>query len=295
VKLLVTGKNGQVGFELTRALSVLGEVIAVDRRTCDMADAEAIRAMVRQVQPDVIVNAAAYTAVDKAESEKQLASAINAVAPGVLGEEAAKLDALVVHYSTDYVFNGSKSGAYTENDTADPQSAYGQSKLDGERALIKANRKHLILRTSWVYGAHGGNFAKTMLRLAADREKLTVVADQFGAPTSAAVMADLTAQLVGRYAREGAKKFPYGVYHAVNSGETHWCDYARFVVGTAIAAGKPLKATPDNITPITTAQYPTPAKRPANSRLDTKKFRNTFGLRLPPWQESLQHVLQQIL
>ena len=295
VKLLVTGKNGQVGFELTRALSVLGEVIAVDRRTCDMADAEAIRAMVRQVQPDVIVNAAAYTAVDKAESEKQLASAINAVAPGVLGEEAAKLDALVVHYSTDYVFNGSKSGAYTENDTADPQSTYGQSKLDGERALIKANRKHLILRTSWVYGAHGGNFAKTMLRLAADREKLTVVADQFGAPTSAALLADLTAQLVGRYAREGAEKFPYGVYHAVNSGETHWCDYARFVVSTAIAAGKPLKTTPDNITPITTAQYPTPAKRPANSRLDTKKFRNTFGLRLPPWQESLQQVIRQML
>jgi len=295
VKLLVTGKNGQVGFELTRALAVLGEVVAVDRQSCNMADAAAIRKVVQQIKPDVIVNAAAYTAVDKAESEKETANAINAVAPGVLGEEATKIGALVVHYSTDYIFDGSKSGAYREDDPTNPQSAYGQSKLDGENALTKANPRHLILRTSWVYGAHGGNFAKTMLRLAADREKLTVVADQFGAPTSAALLADLTAQLVARHAREGGDKFPYGIYHAVNSGETHWCDYARFVVSTAIAAGKPLKTTPDNITPITTAQYPTPAKRPANSRLDTQKFRNTFGLRLPPWQESLQHVLQQIL
>lgn len=295
VKLLVTGKNGQVGFELTRALAVLGEVVAVDRQSCNMADATAIREVVQQVRPDVIVNAAAYTAVDKAESEKDDAQAINAAAPGVLGEEAAKIGALVVHYSTDYIFDGNKAGAYREDDTNNPQSAYGQSKLDGERALAKANPQHLILRTSWVYGAHGGNFAKTMLRLAADRDKLTVVADQFGAPTSAALLADLTAQLVGRYAREGSEQFPYGIYHAVNGGETNWCDYARFVVGAAIAAGKPLKTTPDNITPITTAQYPTPAKRPANSRLDTQKFRSTFGLRLPPWQESLQHVLQQIL
>jgi len=295
VKLLVTGRNGQVGFELTRALSVLGEVVAVDRQTCDMANSEAIRALVRQVKPDVVVNAAAYTAVDKAESEKETANAINAVAPGILGEEAAKLGALVVHFSTDYVFDGSKSGAYIESDTPNPQSAYGQSKLDGERALVNANPRHLILRTSWVYGAHGGNFAKTMLRLAADREKLTVVADQFGAPTSAALLADLTAQLIGRYAREAGEKFPYGIYHAVNSGETHWCDYARFVIATALAAGKPLKTTPDNIAPITTAQYPTPAKRTAKSRMDTTHFRNTFALRLPPWQESLQHVLQQII
>ena len=295
MKLLVTGKNGQVGFELTRALSVLGEVVAVDRQTCDMTKADAIRALVQQVKPDVIVNAAAYTAVDKAESEKEIANAVNAIAPGILGEEAAKLNALVVHYSTDYIFDGSKSGAYTENDTPNPQSAYGQSKLDGERALVKANPRHLILRTSWVYGAHGGNFAKTMLRLAADRDKLTVVADQFGAPTSASLLADLTAQLIGRYSREGGEKFPYGIYHAVNNGETHWCDYARFVIATALAAGKALKTTPDNIAPITTAQYPTPAKRPANSRLDTQHFRDTFSLRLPPWQESMQHVLQQIL
>jgi len=295
MKLLVTGKNGQVGFELTRALAVLGEVVGVDLQECDLTDAAAIRALVRQVRPDVIVNAAAYTAVDKAESDQEAAQAVNALAPGILGEEAATLGTLVVHYSTDYVFDGEKSGAYTEDDRPDPQSTYGRSKLAGDVALARATPRHLILRTSWVYGAHGGNFAKTMLRLAADREKITVVADQFGAPTSAALLADLTAQLVARHARDGGEPFPYGTYHAVNSGETHWCDYARFVIGAALAAGKPLKATPENVLPITTAQYPTPARRPANSRLDTRRFRDTFGLRLPPWQESLQHMLQQIL
>lgn len=295
MKLLVTGKNGQVGFELTRALAVLGDVVGVDLQECDLTDAAAIRTLVRQVRPDVIVNAAAYTAVDKAESDQEAAQAVNALAPGILGEEAATLGALVVHYSTDYVFDGEKSGAYTEDDRPDPQSTYGRTKLEGDIALARANPRHLILRTSWVYGAHGGNFAKTMLRLAADREKITVVADQFGAPTSAALLADLTAQLVARHARDGGEQFPYGTYHAVNSGETHWCDYARFVIGAALAAGKPLKATPENVLPITTAQYPTPARRPANSRLDTRRFRDTFGLRLPPWQESLQHMLQQIL
>ncbi len=290
MKLLVTGKNGQVGFELTRALSVLGEVVAVDRQGCDMTNADAIRALVQQVRPDVIVNAAAYTAVDKAESEKETANAINAVAPGILGEEAAKLGALVVHYSTDYIFDGNQVRRLPRRRHAQSAKRLRPEQARRRTSADQTNPRHLILRTSWVYGAHGGNFAKTMLRLAADREKLTVVADQFGAPTSAALLADLTAQLVGRYAREGAEKFPYGIYNAVNSGETHWCDYARFVIGTAIAAGKPLKATPDNIAPITTAQYPTPAKRPANSRLDTSRFRNTFALRLPPWQESLQHV-----
>lgn len=295
MKLLITGKNGQVGFELTRALAVLGEVIAVNRQTCDMSDADSIRAVVQQIKPDVIVNAAAYTAVDKAESDQATAHAVNAVAPGVLGEEAAKLGALVIHYSTDYVFDGTKNGAYTEDDLPNPQSAYGRSKLDGEQALAKANPRHLILRSSWVVGAHGGNFAKTMLRLAAERDRLMVVADQFGAPTSAALLADLTAQLVRQYAREGHESFPYGIYHVVADGETNWCDYARFVISQALAAGKSLKVTPETILPITTAEYPTPAKRPANSRLDTRRFQNAFALRLPPWQESLQHVLQQIL
>jgi dTDP-4-dehydrorhamnose reductase len=286
VKILVTGKNGQVGFELQRALAPLGEVVAVDQAQCNLADAEAVRELVRRVAPDVIVNPAAYTAVDKAESDQQTAFAVNAQAPGVLGEEAARLGALVVHYSTDYVFNGAKDGSYAETDQPDPQSVYGSTKYAGERALAAANPRHLIL--------HGGNFAKTMLRLAAERERLSVVADQFGAPTSAALLADLTAQLVRQYQREGADRFPYGTYHVTASGETSWCDYARFVIGEALAAGKTLKAGPDAVAPLTTAEYPTPAKRPSNSRLDTSHFRSTFGLRLPPWQESVRHVLQQI-
>ncbi len=294
MKILVTGKNGQVGFELQRALGPLGEVVAVAHAECDLADADAIRALVRRIAPGVIVNPAAYTAVDKAEADQVTAFAVNAEAPRVLGEEGARLGALVVHYSTDYVFNGTKDGAYAESDTPDPQSVYGRSKHEGEVALAQATARHLILRTSWVVGAHGGNFAKTMLRLAGERERLSVVADQFGAPTSAALLADLTAQLVRQHQREGGENFPYGTYHVAASGETNWHEYARFVIGEALAAGKPLKATPDAVAPLTTDQYPTPARRPANSRLDTTRFCDTFGLRLPHWQEGLRHVLQQI-
>jgi len=295
MKILVTGKNGQVGFELQRALAPLGEIVAVDHADCDLADADAIRALVRSVAPGVIVNPAAYTAVDKAEADQATAFAVNTEAARVLGEEAARLGALVVHYSTDYVFNGSKDGAYAESDTPDPQSVYGRSKYEGEVALAQANPRHLILRTSWVVGAHGGNFAKTMLRLAGERERLSVVADQFGAPTSAALLADLTAQLVRQYQREGGADFPYGTYHVTAAGATSWHEYARFVIAEALAAGKTLKATPDAVAPLTTEQYPTPARRPANSRLDTTRFRETFGLRLPHWQEGVRHVLQQIL
>jgi len=294
MKILVTGKNGQVGFELQRALAPIGEVVAVDHAACDLADAGAIRALVRRIAPDVIVNPAAYTAVDKAETERDLAFAVNARAPGVLGEEAARLGALVVHYSTDYVFDGKQATPYSETDRPDPQSVYGSSKYAGERALAEANSHHLILRTSWVLGAHGGNFAKTMLRLAAERERLTVVADQFGAPTSAALLADLTAQLIRQYQREGVGRFPFGTYHVTGSGETTWHEYARFVLAEALAAGKTLKVSPEAVAPLATADYPTPAKRPANSRLDTRHFCQTFGLRLPPWQESVRHVLQQI-
>lgn len=295
MKILVTGKNGQVGFELQRALAPLGEVVAVGYTDCNLADVEAIRELVRCVAPDVIVNPAAYTSVDKAEADEAIAFAVNTLAPRVLGEEAARLGALVVHFSTDYVFNGSKDGRYSEDDQPDPQSVYGSTKYAGELALAKANPRHLIMRTSWVVGAHGGNFAKTMLRLAAERERLNVVADQFGAPTSAALLADLAAHVVRQYQSEGADGFPYGTYHVAASGETSWYDYARFVIGEALAAGKTLKASPDAVMPLTTSQYPTPAKRPANSRLDTLRFQKTFGLRLPPWQESVSHVLQQIL
>jgi dTDP-4-dehydrorhamnose reductase len=295
MKILLTGKNGQLGFELQRALAPLGEVVAVGTQDCDLADADALRDLVRRVAPDVIVNPAAYTAVDKAESDESTARAVNAVAPAVLGEEGAKLGALVLHYSTDYVFDGTKQGAYAETDAPAPQSVYGRTKLEGEQGLAAANPRHLILRTSWVVGAHGGNFAKTMLRLAGERERLTVVADQFGAPTSAALLADVTAHLVRQHAQARDTGFPYGTYHVAAGGETSWHGYAQFVIGEALAAGKTLKATVDAVAPLATEQYPTPAKRPLNSRLDTTRFRTTFDLILPPWQEGVRHVLRQIL
>jgi len=295
MKILLTGKNGQLGFELQRALAPLGDVHAVDTKDCDLADADAVRDLVRRVAPDVIVNPAAYTAVDRAESDEATARAVNAVAPAILAEEGAKLGALMLHYSTDYVFDGTKEGAYTETDVPAPQSVYGRTKFEGEQGVAHANPRHLVLRTSWVVGAHGGNFAKTMLRLAAERDRLTVVADQFGAPTPAALLADLSAHLVREHARSRGTDFPYGTYHVAAAGETSWHGYAQFVIGEALAAGKPLKATVDAVAPLTTEQYPTPAKRPLNSRLDTTRFRTTFGLVLPPWQDGVRHVLQQIL
>ena len=295
MKILLTGRNGQVGFELQRALAPLGQVHAVDSGDCNLADADALRALVRKLQPQVIVNPAAYTAVDRAESDVQQAMAVNAVAPGVLGEEAERLGASVIHYSTDYVFDGSKTTPYVESDATAPLGAYGRSKLDGERALARATARHLILRTSWVVGAHGSNFAKTMLRLAAERDELRVVSDQLGAPTSAALIADLTAHLVRQLQQPVSETFPYGLYHATASGETSWCEYARFVIGYALRTGHALRVTPNEVHPIGSDQYPTAARRPANSRLDTSLFRSTFGLELPHWQEGLGHVLQQIL
>lgn len=295
MRILITGKNGQVGFELQRSLAPLGDIVAVDHLDCDLSDPASIRKLVADVAPQVIVNPAAYTAVDKAESDPQLAQAVNGTAPGVFGEEAACLGALVVHYSTDYVFDGTMSGAYRESDSPNPQSVYGKTKRAGEQALQASGADHLIFRTSWVFGAHGTNFAKTMLRLAAEREGLKIVADQFGAPTSAALLADVTAQVLGQYKRLGRTGFPFGLYHLVASGCTTWHEYAQTVVRAALAAGKPLKLTADEVLPIATADYPLPAPRPANSRLDTQLLRETFGLELPAWQSGLDHVLQQIL
>ena len=297
-RILLTGKDGQVGFELQRSLSVLGEIVAVDQAECDLANPDAIRQLVRDVAPAIIVNPAAYTAVDKAESEPELAQAINGVAPGILGEEAKRLGALVVHYSTDYVFDGTKAGAYTEDDVPNPQSIYGKTKLDGEKAMQASGADCLIFRTSWVFGAHGGNFAKTILRLAAEREVLKIVADQYGAPTSAALLADVTAHAVLRYqsaGREGRAAFPFGLYHLVADGVTTWHAYAQAVVRAALAAGRPLKIQPEAIAPIPTSAYPLPAPRPANSRLDTSRLQTQFGLRLPPWEDGLKHVLAQLL
>jgi dTDP-4-dehydrorhamnose reductase len=294
MKILLTGKNGQVGFELGRALAPLGEVCAVDQEDCDLTKESSIRELVRRVQPDIVVNPAAYTAVDRAESEPDVAHAVNAMAPSVIGEEADTRGALVIHYSTDYVFDGEKPGFYIEEDEARPQNVYGRSKRDGERALQQATARHLILRTSWVVGAHGANFAKTILRLAAERDRLKVVADQWGAPTSAALLADVTAHLIREWRHKDEGQFQYGLYHLVAGGETNWCDYARFVVAEAVAAGQSLKLSPDAIEAIPSSDYPTAAKRPANSRLDTGKFRKTFDLTLPDWRDGVRHVLRQL-
>jgi dTDP-4-dehydrorhamnose reductase len=295
MKILLTGMNGQVGFELQRTLAPLGEVVAVDVQDCNLFSPNAIRQLVAEVAPQVIVNPAAYTAVDKAEAEPALAQAVNGTAPGVFGEAAARLGALVVHYSTDYVFDGCMPGAYLETDAPNPQSVYGKTKLAGERALQASGADHLIFRTSWVFGAHGSNFAKTILRLAAERDGLKIVADQFGAPTSAALLADITARVLGRYKREGRAEFPFGLYHLVAGGCTTWHEYAQTVVHAALAAGKQLRLTADDVLPIATVDYPLPATRPSNSRLDTSRLRQTFGLDLPDWQSGLSHVLQQIL
>ena len=292
--ILLIGKNGQLGFELQRSLAALGEVVAVGSAECNLADADALRSLVRSVRPRIIVNAAAYTAVDKAETEVDLAMAVNARAPGILGEEAARIGAWVVHYSTDYVFDGKATKPYVETDATNPLSVYGRSKLAGEHALQAALDRHLILRTSWVLGAHGGNFAKTMLRLAEERTSLNVVADQWGAPTSAILLADMTAQAIRQFYMDGETGFPFGLYHLTASGETNWCDYARFVITAAQIAGKPLKLGPADIKPITSAEYPVPAPRPANSRLSTEKFRTTFGLPLPHWEDGVRDVLLQV-
>jgi dTDP-4-dehydrorhamnose reductase len=294
MRILLTGKNGQVGFELRRALAVLGDVLAVGSAECDLSDATAVRHLVESYHPDVIVNPAAYTAVDKAEGDKSLATAINTIAPGVFAEEAKRLGALLVHFSTDYVFDGTKEGGYTEDDQPNPQSVYGTTKLAGERAIQISCDRHLILRTSWVVGAHGGNFAKTILRLASERDDLSVVCDQFGAPTSAALLADVTAHLV-RQAAQDHFGFPYGLYHIAASGVTNWHEYAYHVIERARNAGRQIRVAPGAIRATTTAEYKTRAVRPANSRLDTSKLRNAFDLFLPSWQKGVDHVLDQIL
>ena len=290
MKLLITGAAGQLGFELRRALAPLGGITAVDRAECDLADADAIRALVRGLQPDVIVNAAAYTAVDRAEQDTALAQAINGDAPGVLGAEAARLGAQVVHFSTDYVFNGTQADPYAETDRPDPQNVYGLTKLAGETALAASGARHLIFRTSWVVGAHGGNFARTMLRLAQERDSLGVVADQVGAPTSAALLADVTAHAI-----RAGQDLAGGLYHLTAGGRTDWHAYACHVIERARAAGRPIRVAPDAIRPITSADYPTPARRPANSCLDTQKIRAALGIHLPDWRDGVDHVLDHWL
>jgi dTDP-4-dehydrorhamnose reductase len=294
-RFLVTGANGQLGFELQRALAPLGEVVACGRDACNLSSPDSIRAAVRAAKPNVIFSAGAYTAVDKAESEPDLARAVNATAPGILGEEASKLGALVIHYSTDYVFDGKKTSAYREEDATNPLGIYGKTKLAGEKALAASGSDHLIFRTSWVFGAHGKNFIKTILRLASTLDELRIVADQVGAPTGAALLADASAHIATRYLRDGRENSPFGLYHLTAGGETSWHGFAQHIVAKAAAANSPLKATPERILPITTPEYPTPAARPANSRLDTSKFCAAFGLHLPDWTHGVDQVLDVLL
>lgn len=291
-KILLTGRKGQVGFELQRSLAPLGEVIALDRSRCDLVDPESLRAAIRKIRPSIIVNPAAYTAVDKAEADEVTAQAVNGDAPGIIGEEAAKLGALVIHYSTDYVFDGTKTGAYVETDTTNPLSVYGRTKLAGENALIASGARHLIFRTSWVFGAHGANFLKTILRLAREREELRIVADQFGAPTGAAFIADVTAQVLGQFLRSsGRVDFPMGVFHLAAAGKTSWHGYACHTVAIAHKLGMFLAAMPDRILPIPASAYPLPAARPANSLLSTEKLQKAFGVIPPPWQSGVDTAL----
>lgn len=297
MKLLLLGKNGQVGWELQRALAPLGEVVALDfdspgPLSADFSKPMSLVATVRTVRPDVIVNAAAHTAVDKAEGEPALAQALNAEAPAVLAQEAAALGAWLVHYSTDYVFDGSGDQPRTEEAPTGPLSVYGRSKLAGEEAIRASGCRHLILRTSWVYAARGGNFARTMLRLAAERERLTVIDDQIGAPTGADLLADLTALML-----RSAMPRPElaGTYHAVAAGETSWHGYARFVIEWARQHGHAIKVPPGAIAAVPTTAFPTPAKRPLNSRLDTGKLRAAFGLHLPHWQTGVERMLSEVL
>jgi dTDP-4-dehydrorhamnose reductase len=298
LRILLLGKNGQVGWELQRSLAPLGEVLALDRHSTphcgDLSQPERLAQTVRDWRPDVIVNAAAHTAVDKAESEPDLARCLNAIAPAALAQVAADIGAWLVHYSTDYVFNGQGEQPWQEGDATGPLSVYGQTKLEGEQAIMASGCQHLIFRTSWVYAARGGNFAKTMLRLAGERERLTVIDDQHGAPTGADLIADVTAHAIRKAMANPATALT-GIYHLVASGETTWHGYASHVIAQArhIQAELALKVT--EIAPVPTSAFPTPARRPLNSRLSTQKLQQAFGLVLPPWQQGVNRMLTEIL
>ena len=313
LRILLLGAQGQLGHALAHALPVLGEVLAFGRQQADLAHADALRSLLDQHQPQLIVNAAAYTAVDKAEQEPDLAHAINAQAPAVLAQWAAAHGAVLVHYSTDYVFDGRSPQPHTEADAPAPLSVYGQSKWAGERAVQAAAGRHLVFRTSWVVGAHGGNFLKTMLRLGAERDSLRVVADQHGAPTSTELIAHTTMQVLQQMRAPAMVANPkveasqppnapwvpaddprWGLYHLAAAGETTWHAYACHVMDRATALGWPMRASAQRIEAITTDQYPLPAPRPANSRLNTQRLQSRFGVKLPDWREGVDGVLASL-
>lgn len=295
-KILLFGKGGQVGWELQRSLAPLGELVAVDfdsQGLCgDFTDLDGLAQTIRTVVPDVIVNAAAHTAVDKAENEPDLARTINALAPGVLAQEAKRINSLLVHYSTDYVFDGSGDKPWVETDATAPLSVYGATKLEGEQLIQQSGCQHLIFRTSWVYGARGGNFAKTMLKLAQERDSLKVINDQIGAPTGSDLLADITSHAILKSLQNHEMT---GLYHLVAGGETSWHGYANFVLDFARRAGVSLKVLPEEIQAVATSAFPTPAKRPHNSRLNTEKLQNAFDVHLPTWQTGVARMLTEIL
>ncbi len=296
MKILLFGKGGQVGWELQRSLAPLGELVALDHDSSehcgDFSNLPGLVDTVRNVKPDVIVNAAAHTAVDKAESEVELVRTLNALAPGVLAQEAARTGAWLVHYSTDYVFDGSGTRPWTEADTPAPLNVYGQSKLEGEQLIQAACGQHLILRTSWVYAARGGNCAKTMLRLAQERERLTVIDDQFGAPTGAELLADVSAHAIRQVLR---RPDDAGLYHLVAGGETSWHGYASYVLAQAKLVRPDMKLAATQVSPVASSAFQTAALRPLNSRLDTRKLQATFGLSLPHWQHGVARMLAETL
>ena len=293
MKILLTGKNGQVGFELLKKLNALGEVIATDRQELDLANPQAIRDFIDETKPNIIINAAAYTAVDKAESDSELCYQINVVATEVLTERAIELNIPLVYFSTDYVFDGLKKGSYTETDQTNPQSVYGKTKYEGEERVRK-HPKHIILRASWVFGSHGSNFLKTILRLITEKESLSIVADQWGSPASASMLADVTFKIVDEIFKN--KNFnDYGTYHVTNEGETNWHQYASLIATEAMQLGLKIKCEANHIRPILTSEYPTAAKRPLNSRLNTEKLKKTFMLELPHWELEVKKVLRGLI
>lgn len=299
--VLLLGSGGQLGFELCRTLERMagwnGVVTALDHAECDFSSPDfraRLTEWVEKTNPAAIVNAAAYTAVDRAETEREPAFAVNGTAPGILGEIAAARNILVVHYSTDYVFDGTGARPYREDDPTNPLNVYGQSKLAGEDALRESGARHLIFRTSWVFGAHGGNFLKTMLRLASERETFSVVSDQMGAPTSALWLAEITARVLTRYRQSPLESFPTGLFHLTAAGVTSWHGYAEYLLTLARAKGMPLRLAPDGLRAIPASAYPTPAARPANSCLDSARASAAFGITPPPWQEGVRAVLETL-
>jgi dTDP-4-dehydrorhamnose reductase len=293
MKILLTGKDGQVGFALHKKLASLGEVVATNRHKLDLANPDAIKAFIDKIQPDIIVNPAAYSQVDKAESEKLLAHQVNAIAPKVLAEKASELNIPIIHFSTDYVFDGLKHEPYIETDQANPQSVYGQSKWEGEEA-VRNHKKHIILRTSWVFGFHGQNFLKTILKLAQEKSSLNVVSDKMGTPTSSDLLANVTYNIVKTILKNTNFK-DFGTYHVTSSGHTDWYGYACFIIDEAIYLGLKTTMTSKDIKPISSDLYPALAKRPMNSRLDTTKIKKTFMLELFHWEEEVKKVLKEII